>query len=224
MRAPICRVREVKHEDNHCVFQFGGKHPPCFKRVGDLEDVSKENPEISMVPVTGIGWIEIYRATKGATTQAVSAREKGLCVFLARKDTTRPWSNQTPESMLCSSPICQFTELLVSVANGTAGDYPPCIDEEGLQWLRKKGIACDEYRSHIPASSRQQSKTPQPAAGFCICMENLATHSWSNCKHPEAVVCKGCGETIVKRLRGLTECPVCRTKGNLRPFKTASHK
>ena len=59
-RAPICRVTEVKHEDNHCVFQFGDKHPPCFNRVGDLEKRFKENPEISMVPVTGIGWIEIY--------------------------------------------------------------------------------------------------------------------------------------------------------------------
>ena len=112
----------------------------------------------------------------------------------------------------------------MSVANGTAGDYLPCIDEEGLQWLRKKGITCDEYRSNISASSRQQSKTSQPAVECCICMENLATHSWSNCKHPEALVCKACGEAMVKRIRGVTECPVCRTKGKVRPFKTASHK
>ena len=178
-----------------------------------------------MVPVTGIGWIDIYRATKGATTEAVSAREAGLCVFLAKEDTTRPWSKQKPESRLCSSPICQFTDLLVSVANGTAGDYPPCIDEEVYSGFAKRvRIACDEYRSHIPASSRQQSKTPQPAAECCTCMENLATHSWSNCKHPEALVCKACGETVMKRIRGVTECPVCRTKGKVRPFKTASHK
>ena len=168
--------------------------------VGELERSFTNHPEISMVPVTGTGWIDIYQATKGATTQAVSARAKGLCVFLARKDTTRPWSKQTPESMLCSSPICQFTELLVSVANGTAGDYPPCIDEEVYSGFAKRvRIACDEYRSHIPASSRQQSKTPQPAAECCTCMENLATHSWSNCKHPEALVCKACGEAMVKK-------------------------
>ena len=141
--APKCRVTEVKHEYNHSVIKFTTKTPPCFKRVGDLEDVLTKSPEISMVPVTGIGWIDIYQATKCATTEAVSSRETGLCVFLARKDTSRPWSKQTPESILCSSPICQFTELLVSVANGTAGDYPPCIDEEGLQWLRKQGTACD---------------------------------------------------------------------------------
>ena len=139
----------------------------------------------------------------------------------ARKDTTRPWSKQTPESMLCSSPICQFTELLVSVANGTAGHYPPCIDEEGLQWLHKKGITHDRYRSNISASPIQQSKTLQPAAVCCICMECTATHSWSNCKHPsqdpEALVCKGCGELWMNKRKGGTECPLCRTNGKVKP-------
>ena len=86
---------------------------------------------------------------KGATSQKVSGQAHGLCVFLARVDTTRPWSKQLPDSRLRCSAICQFPDLLVSVANGTSGNYPPCIDEEGLQWLHKKGITHDRYRSNI---------------------------------------------------------------------------
>ena len=143
-RPTTCRITEMRKEKNHYVMQFDtSKGPPKGLPVRLLEDAFTSDPAISMVPVTSCGWIDLLENTRSALSEDVSASARGLCVFLAREDAARPWSDQKPESMLRASKICQFTELLVKVADGTPGKYPPCIDEDGLKWLCEKGFTRD---------------------------------------------------------------------------------
>ena len=87
-RAPRCRVKEVIHKTHHTVVDCGTSNPASYLIVGELEQPFTNHPEISMVPVTGFGWIDLYEKRKHATTQSVSDQAHGLCVFLARVDTT----------------------------------------------------------------------------------------------------------------------------------------
>ena len=177
-RPTRCRITEVTHEKTHSVIEFDtSKDPPVYEQVGLLEDTFASNPAISMVPVTSFGWIDILENTRCACSEDVSASARGLCLFLARVDTTRPWSEQKPESKMRTSKICKFTELLVKVAKGAPGNYPPCIDEDGLKWLRGKGLTRDaDYKSSSSASSSLQGNTLQHVAECCVCLELSLIH------------------------------------------------
>ena len=196
--------------------------PRLHLDLQDLPHLLETHREVSLVPVTGFGWIQIFHQTKRYTSdESERAPGTGLCYFIVKQDTTLAWSKMKPESRLESSVLCQFTDLLVKVADGIPGNYPPCIDEDGLKWLRGKGLTRDaDYKSSDSASSSRQDNTLQHVDECCICMEPKASHAWSNCNHPEPVVCEDCGKQFKKG----TPCPVCRTKGKVVPFKKAPPK
>ena len=164
-RPIVSRIKGVTHheaEERVLIEMEPGVRPHLHLHIQDLPHLFITHREVSLVPVTGKGWIQIYEATKSDSLKWERTPGSGLCYFILKKDATLPWSVLKPESVLHSSVLCQFTELLVKVADGTPGKYPPCIDEDGLKWLCEKGFTRDaDYKSSSSASSSLQGNTLQ---------------------------------------------------------------